>query len=522
MFRVDAPVTTYRVALAVALLIAFTARAFRLTSLFPILVDESIYLRWAEIIDHQHQWFISLLDGKQPLSYWILAAIRMLFGGDPLVGGRLVSLTAGLLSTVAVYAAGRKLSGELAGILAALMYSVMPYAVFYERIAYTDALVNLFGIAVVYASFVHFGPAASGRWKSALLAGFVLGAGFFTKSSMVLFAFVPALACLLFDKTRWQSLGIIYGIAAVFPFVSFISVPVAPMFATTSLVLHRQQFFVPVSVLLADPFAGARINALLLIEYLWSYLTLPVLVAAIGAFLYLAWQRSKPALLLGSVFAVPLSLQVMALEYFPSRYAFPHVWPCLVLVALAAADLIERVKTHRCIAGMTFLLAGSLAVQSTGLVLIPQRYLHVDDAEQFLGSNPYAGWGVRDAVNYLRHESHKGPFVLLTDPYWGPPADAMFPYLNKQSGIEVHEAWWLQLSKSAPILPQAEMAVMKSHYERVKGGELDFRAIPRVFYVTDTGYASTAEVLNRQPDARRVASFKKPNGVDSVDVYRLK
>jgi len=37
--------------------------------MFPILVDESIYLRWAEIIDHQGQWFISLLDGKQPLQY---------------------------------------------------------------------------------------------------------------------------------------------------------------------------------------------------------------------------------------------------------------------------------------------------------------------------------------------------------------------------------------------------------------------------------------------------------------------
>ena len=59
------------------LVLGFALRAFKLTSLFPILVDESIYLRWAEIIDHQGQWFISLLDGKQPLQPWILALQRM-------------------------------------------------------------------------------------------------------------------------------------------------------------------------------------------------------------------------------------------------------------------------------------------------------------------------------------------------------------------------------------------------------------------------------------------------------------
>jgi len=169
-----------------------------------------------------------------------------------------------------------------------------------------------------------------------------------------------------------------------------------------------------------------------------------------------------------------------------------------------------------------FLLAVPLASRSIGLVLAPTRYLHPEDADQFLGSNPYAGWGVRDAVDYLRIESNKGPFVLLTDPYWGPPADAMFPYLNLRNGIRVHEAWWLQLSRSTSILPREQMVFTKSHYERVKGKRLDFRTVPRVFYVTDTGYSTVADVLKREPEARLVASFKKPNGVDSVDVYRLK
>src|SRR5215510_11613406 len=91
------------------LLLAMTMRASYLLSLFPILVDESIYLRWAEIIDHQGQWFVSLLDAKQPLSYWLYAVIRMGWSGDPLLAGRLVSVTAGLFSTVGIYAIGQKL-----------------------------------------------------------------------------------------------------------------------------------------------------------------------------------------------------------------------------------------------------------------------------------------------------------------------------------------------------------------------------------------------------------------------------
>ncbi len=93
------------------LALGFTLRAYKLLSMFPILVDESIYLRWAEIIDHQGQWFISLLDGKQPLTYWILALLRKISDADPLLQGRLLSVFAGLLSTIGIFGIGRRLAG---------------------------------------------------------------------------------------------------------------------------------------------------------------------------------------------------------------------------------------------------------------------------------------------------------------------------------------------------------------------------------------------------------------------------
>ena len=98
-------------ALTAIIVLAAFFRAFRLMSLFPIVIDESIYLRWAEIIDHQGQWFISLLDAKQPFSYWIYALIRKAApDSDPLFGPRLVSACAGIGSVLLLFRLGRRLS----------------------------------------------------------------------------------------------------------------------------------------------------------------------------------------------------------------------------------------------------------------------------------------------------------------------------------------------------------------------------------------------------------------------------
>src|SRR5215471_870126 len=117
-------------------------------SLFPVLVDEAIYLRWAQIVQRDHVWFISLLDAKPPLAYWIYAAIRAL-PFDPLLGTRLVSVVAGTLSVYFLFRIGSFCAGPTAGVVTALLYSVFPFGVLYDHIAYVDALVNLFGILLI-------------------------------------------------------------------------------------------------------------------------------------------------------------------------------------------------------------------------------------------------------------------------------------------------------------------------------------------------------------------------------------
>ena len=63
---------------------------------------------------------------------------------------------------------------------------------------------------------------------------------------------------------------------------------------------------------------------------------------------------------------------------------------------------------------------------------------------------------------------------------------------------------------------------MRSQYERVSAGTVDFQARGRVYYVTDTTYTRPEQVARREPDARLLARFPKANGTDFIDVYRLR
>jgi hypothetical protein len=233
---------------------------------------------------------------------------------------------------------------------------------------------------------------------------------------------------------------------------------------------------------------------------------------------------------LASASLLPLLAQVFVLELmYPSRYPFPHFWPWLVLLAWATVDAWRRwgasLQGSMRPAALTvagLLIAGPMLWQSAGGLRSPGEYLHPEDARNFLGSSAQAGFGVREAADFLIGQSRSGGLVLLTDPFWGPPADTLFAYLNERYGIRAYEAWWMQLSDSHVILPPGEAQVLRSHYERVERGTVDFARAPRVFYVTDTNYNTQGAVQARQPGAQLVASFSKPGGEQFVDVYRLK
>ena len=524
-----------RRALLGIVILGFALRAFKLTSLLPILGDESIYLRWAEIIDHQGQWFISLLDGKQPLQAWILALQRMLWDADPLAGARLISVLAGLGSTVGVFAIGKRLGGDLAGIVSALFYACFPLSLLYDRLAYTEGLVNFVGVAIVLTSLWAFWENEP-SWKRALVPGGALAVAMLTKQTLILFAFFPALIALRWARQRMVptlgGLAIVYGAGAVAFALCFLATPEAPTLETHDAVLHQPGFFASPGELLEDPFSAAKGNSQKLLGYFATYMTWPGAVAALAAMTYLGLRRSVAAWTIIAVSVIPWVAQVFLLKVmYPTRYPYPHFWPWFVVLGLAAADLWKRsehwfpdLSRRKSVAAAALLfVAGPMLYQSGGMLLATRRFLHERDVFYLMRPTGHVGYGVGEAIEFLEGEAERGgPFLLLTDPVWGTPSDAMAPFLNGKHGIRVHEAWWTQLSSTHPIMPTEKADLLRSHYERVKAGSIDFRKERRVYYVTDTAYYTPSAVRARQPTAQLLKRFPKPENEQSIDVYRLK
>jgi 4-amino-4-deoxy-L-arabinose transferase-like glycosyltransferase len=126
----------------IILMLAFALRLSNL-ELLPIFYDEAVYLEWArkthdrldlsialnEVSTFQ-VWLIALFYGVSPSALWV---------------GRFVSAMAGVLTAALCYAIAWQLyANKRVAQLAALLYAVVPYAVFHDRLAQNDGILALF------------------------------------------------------------------------------------------------------------------------------------------------------------------------------------------------------------------------------------------------------------------------------------------------------------------------------------------------------------------------------------------
>jgi len=127
-------------------LAAIFLRVYNLT-LLPVFVDEAIYIRWAQVMRAESTLrFLPLSDGKQPLFMWLVIPFLKVFS-DPLLAGRLVSVTAGAATLVGIFLLAYVLfKSKKVAIMAALIYAVSPFSFFFDRMALADSLLSTFGV----------------------------------------------------------------------------------------------------------------------------------------------------------------------------------------------------------------------------------------------------------------------------------------------------------------------------------------------------------------------------------------
>ncbi|HJX39241.1 MAG TPA: glycosyltransferase family 39 protein, partial [Anaerolineae bacterium] len=143
LWRSDRPVPW----VTALVLVAFVLRTARL-DFQPLWWDEgwTVYFATADIPAMVARTAIDI----HPPFYYLLLHFWVLITGVSATSVRLFSVMAGTLSVPLVYVVGRRLIGQTAGLIAALVMALAPFHVYYSQEARMYALVTLLVLASVY------------------------------------------------------------------------------------------------------------------------------------------------------------------------------------------------------------------------------------------------------------------------------------------------------------------------------------------------------------------------------------
>lgn len=139
--------------------------------------DEAIYSYWALYGRHVDPLFLHVWPDKPPILIWLLGWLFELAGATPVMA-RLPNLIFSTLTVVITGALAQQWWGVRAGLLAALLMALNPFAISFAATAFTDPLMVMAGLLALYT-------AVRRRW---FWSGLWLGVAIMTKQQGLLFA----------------------------------------------------------------------------------------------------------------------------------------------------------------------------------------------------------------------------------------------------------------------------------------------------------------------------------------------
>lgn len=332
-------------------LLYFLTRLYGLT-VFPIFTDESIYIHLAEkIVDDPFHLLFFRMEGKNPLFYWLNALTLNIFA-NPLVAGRVVSVFSGFASLLGIYSIGKKLYSEKHGLVAALIYIICPYTLFFDRLALVDSLFCACGVWMVFAALRITDTTRSGgnlqSYRGFIVLGLIMALALFTKGTAVLLLPVPVLILCLFGGYKlegfWKRVFLSVAIACLPIILLYFFGKSVGYFERTDFFQIPNRLALTPAELLSFPWAIWRRNLTITVEFFVTYLTLPVIVLVGFGFFLALRKKESAALALWAVFPT-LAIDAVASGFF-SRYFLISVPPLILLTTTALLRLAEFLSTR--------------------------------------------------------------------------------------------------------------------------------------------------------------------------------
>lgn len=426
---------------AFGILVIFLLRFIHLTIL-PIFADEAIYIRWAQVMKVEETLrFLPLSDGKEPLFMWVAMAFLKVIH-NPLMAGRIESVFCGLGTLIGISLLSYLLfKSKKVALVAGLIYSVSPFAFFFDRISLVDSMLCMFGVW----TFIPFYLAITlERLDFAILAGFALGGAWLTKSPALFFALMLPTLWLFAHWSKNLDKNIIVAIKSlsltlitvVIGYGMYNILRLGPNF---ELIASRNLDYVyPISHVLSSPFDPLK--PWLLQSWQWLMVMGPwgILVLAFGGYMVNLKKNWKELLVLAVWFLGPIFVQSEYAKVLTARYIFFSI-PFLIIIAASSMTTLNK--------KLMWLILIVLA--STALLALRfDYYLLSDPAKANLPRSERSGYleewtagqGIYEASLYLQNYQLQNPsqkIVIGTEGYFGTLPDGLEVYLNSDKRITI-------------------------------------------------------------------------------------
>lgn len=415
------------------LILGFFLRFYNL-SILPIFADEAIYIRWSQIMKADATLrFLPLSDGKQPLFMWVTIPFFKIFD-DPLIAGRFVSVISGILTILGVFLLSFLLFRNFySAVTSAFIASIIPYLVFFDRMALVDSLLTALGIWVsIFAVFTVLYK----RLDFAMITGGLLGLAFLTKSPAVFFAILAPCALIFFKfdkKTKkfYQILKML-GLYIAIYFIAFGMhniMRLGPNFHM--LALRNKDYVYPLSHIFVSPFDPFLPFINRAFEWYFMMGTFGfVILVFVGICLILLKGYKKQLFFLLVMGLTPILVTSEFAKVYTARYIlFTVPYFCV----LASVPFMFNLAFKR----LFFLVLVLFIIQSITF----NYYLLTNPALAALPRSERSGYleewtagtGIYEISQYLRKEYEKDPntkIIVGTEGYFGTLPDGLQLYLN--------------------------------------------------------------------------------------------
>jgi len=445
----------FRLFLLILIVVFYFFSRFQNLTAIPVFGDEAIYIRWSQIIQSEESLrFIPQTDGKQPLFMWINAATLKIIS-DPLISGRIISIFAGfgLLLILFLYTAiflnyetkepnifkfikDSVNKNFYQAIFTSLIYCLIPFSFFFDRMALDDNLLSFFGLLSLFFVFL---LSKYPRLDLSLILGFILGFSWLTKSPAIYFIVLSFFTFLLFNLRKIK-LIIFPIISSVISFLVYNILRLGPQFS--QIALRNKDYIWSISEILKHPLDPLKPHLLNVISLYNQYISWPLLIFAfIGLILFIKknWKleiSNWKLVVLTSWWILPLIANAAMSKVFTARYILFTLPSLIILISIGFINFLNNIKSN--VFKIIFIFAVFI-LNISFIYKISTNPFHqkLASTEQGYISDWTSGWGIKEAADFLKQRSLSANVIVGTEGAFGTLPDGLQIYGNKITHLTI-------------------------------------------------------------------------------------